>query len=793
MRKIYILFLFTISFSYTNAQWQWQNPKPLGLNLQSVQAFDNNEMVATAVAHAVVRTNDGGSTWAYSYPLTGFHAYYDLSFSGTTGWLVGSGGAILKSTNKGQNWSDQSTVGFENWTSVVALTNSFAVSIGSNGKIARTTDGTNWSLMTVSGAVKNYNCVSFNGTDINNSKGIAVGAGGALAISTDGGLNWTVQANITTSDLNSVFYQSGTSNVWAVGYNGEIWKSTNDGASWTQLPSGTGSILYDIQIIGGRGYIAGAGRILRSVDNGDSWSNYYNDVDGSILFGISMTSLNTGWCVGQGGKVLLNTDGVSFNVVSKGYGPFKVFRGVDFSNLSNGVACGDGGLIKYSTDGGLNWNASTSGTTNDLSAVAFTDANTVCIAGDLGTILRSTDGGGTWSSVHTGGVFYGGLAFGSTNSGVAVGNNGAILKTTDGGATWTPKTSGVTNNLTAVSFSTAAKGFAVGSGSTILFTSDEGNTWTIKNNGVSAHLYAVHYLKNKSIAFAGGTGGILYRTLDDGDSWTPVPNAITATGGADITSIQAGDESNIAVATFTGQVFHTSDYGTTWTSENTSLSSTGISLWGLKAVDGSNLWTVGDRSTILKSQAGLTVLPISFSSFTAQSQNKKVALNWTTSMEQNNTGFAVMRKTSTGNHEWEEVGFVRSFGNSNTKQSYSFTDEPKGGDSFLYQLKQIDVDGKSTLSNILKVKLNITELSLSNYPNPFQGQTTIIYSLPKASSVRLVVRNQFGQVVKTVVNVKQTAGNYALTLNTNGLSSGVYYNELITESGKLMNKITLQK
>lgn len=200
-------------------------------------------------------------------------------------------------------------------------------------------------------------------------------------------------------------------------------------------------------------------------------------------------------------------------------------------------------------------------------------------------------------------------------------------------------------------------------------------------------------------------------------------------------------------------------------------------------------YAVGDQGTILKYTS---VLPVALSTFNAQTQKSKVQLNWSTSMELNNSGFALMRKPVTSN-TWEQIGFVRSFGKSNSTQSYSYVDEPKGGNDFLYQLKQIDLDGKSTLFNILKVKLEIEDVQMMVYPNPFKGQTTISYSVAKPTRVQLILRNQFGHIIRTIVNKKQQVGNYVHTLYTNELPTGIYYAELITETGKLTNKLNLQK
>jgi hypothetical protein len=61
-----------------------------------------------------------------------------------------------------------------------------------------------------------------------------------------------------------------------------------------------------------------------------------------------------------------------------------------------------------------------------------------------------------------------------------------------------------------------------------------------------------------------------------------------------------------------------------------------------------------------------------------------------------------------------------------------------------------------------------------NYPNPFNPSTTIQYGLPSRSSVRLVIYNVLGQVVKELVNTEQQAGIQSAVWNAN-FSSGMYF------------------
>ncbi|MFA5510220.1 MAG: FG-GAP-like repeat-containing protein [Candidatus Cloacimonadaceae bacterium] len=73
----------------------------------------------------------------------------------------------------------------------------------------------------------------------------------------------------------------------------------------------------------------------------------------------------------------------------------------------------------------------------------------------------------------------------------------------------------------------------------------------------------------------------------------------------------------------------------------------------------------------------------------------------------------------------------------------------------------------------------ITALN-ANFPNPFNPETTISYSLEEAGAVSLTIYNIKGQPVKTLVNDHKAAGSHSVIWNgtdqsNRPVSSGVYY------------------
>ena len=108
-------------------------------------------------------------------------------------------------------------------------------------------------------------------------------------------------------------------------------------------------------------------------------------------------------------------------------------------------------------------------------------------------------------------------------------------------------------------------------------------------------------------------------------------------------------------------------------------------------------------------------------------------------------------------------------------------------------------------SPLLVVTLNVgtndtvnTAAALSNYPNPFNPNTTIQFSLPAATNVRLNIYNIVGQKVLTLVDDYLPSGDHSVVWDGRDergreVSSGIYLYRLVTENQALTRKMTLIK
>jgi len=188
-------------------------------------------------------------------------------------------------------------------------------------------------------------------------------------------------------------------------------------------------------------------------------------------------------------------------------------------------------------------------------------------------------------------------------------------------------------------------------------------------------------------------------------------------------------------------------------------------------------------------------LPVELSSFTGKViDGTKVDLNWVTKTEVNNYGFNVERRINES--EWDSITFIEGHGNSNSPKQYSYSDKDlfAGGSKFQYRLKQVDNDGSFEYSDVVEVEIAPNQYELSqNYPNPFNPGTTIRFSLPKQTQLKINLYNMLGELVETIAEGNYEAGNYKVTFNAINLPSGVYVYRIESSDFVQTKKMMLMK
>ena len=79
------------------------------------------------------------------------------------------------------------------------------------------------------------------------------------------------------------------------------------------------------------------------------------------------------------------------------------------------------------------------------------------------------------------------------------------------------------------------------------------------------------------------------------------------------------------------------------------------------------------------------------------------------------------------------------------------------------------------------------------YPNPFNPTTSINYTISDMDYVILSVYNLTGQLIETLIDGQQNAGNYTLVWDAAQLPSGMYFLRMETSNEMFHQKLMLLK
>ena len=359
-----------------------------------------------------------------------------------------------------------------------------------------------------------------------------------------------------------------------------------------------------------------------------------------------------------------------------------------------------------------------------------------------------------------------------------------IYKSTDLGNSWA--VSGLSGQW--------IRDFAINSSNEIFITSvgsqfgdgvyksdDNGNTWTKVWDAISSGMNCL-YIDRQNVIYVGmnyydSQGGI-FRSEDGGNTWTNIFEL-----PANIYEIVKLNNGRILAASY-GQIYFSDDNGVNWNSTSSGLVQATISDIALNQENEIFITTLGYG--IYKSiDNGLTWITKmgagwDFSCLKISSDGKIYAAtqgNWLYESDDNGDNWFLV------NGGLNDSKYILSL--EITKSGFLFA----GMDYYGIYKSANKVVTTLNEENTVPSKFEL----MQNYPNPFNPSTSIEYSVPSNEYVLLKVYDLLGNEVHTLVNERQSAGNYEVNFDASNLTSGIYFYRLQSGSFIQTKKLMLWK
>lgn len=294
---------------------------------------------------------------------------------------------------------------------------------------------------------------------------------------------WISQNSGITHNLYDIEFLNDNTG-WAVGDGGIIVKTINGGKNWIEIPNpAVGKPLSSIHLVNENvAYVVGwFETIIKTTDGGDSWIEIRNWTGSGLASyeGVFFINENTGWFAGTGEKILKTTDGGQ--TLDSTYIFWGTLWDIYFKDVNTGIISATGNLFK-TTNSGQDWfetNIPLGGSFPLFRKVSVIEDTYCWMVGNSRRVYRSTDFGSNWIILDTIDFDYSiiGVEFGSPVTGWAGGTFGNLFKTTDGGYNWhLENTLGDQRFWASLTFKDSLFGWGCGGGGKIFHTTTGGQT-----------------------------------------------------------------------------------------------------------------------------------------------------------------------------------------------------------------------------------------------------------------------------------------------------------------------------
>jgi photosystem II stability/assembly factor-like uncharacterized protein len=602
-----------------------------------------------------------------------------------------------------------------------------------------------------------------------------------LLRSTDGGTHWMV-ADSGLPNANTGPVVAIDSMVLLGFYPGGMFRSTDNGLRWTEIDSGLPSNAYVSRVLlrpQGDLFIfvqyPGNG-LYYSSDKGDHW--FFKGLQNKSVTDLTAIDSVVVVSANNGEGIFRSTDnGEHWLYADSGLTDYSVWSITHKGSVLYAGTQNNG--IFISTDYGLSWTASSAGIPDDfytkiVTSLGIDDSN-VYAGMYTGGIFRSSNNGASWQDANIGlsGTFIRSVV--SDNFTVLAGTDElGIFRTTDSGLSWSRSDAGLSdrgvavlgfgeNDFFASTWHLIPNAFA----NSLYHSIDMGNSWTKTNFQNSCFGISIipHY-----ILVSTGFEGFWY-SPNKGETWTSI-------GGSYAQSI-AGDSNSIFVGTYDG-VYELTNSMHDWVNK--------LSLTDVRSL------LYFDSTLIAGTSTGNVFISTDNGSSWMSSSNP----SWNIMFTVIHWGATLFVGTATGVYvstdlgmNWHAIndGLTNPIVRSLTIANDNLFAGTEHGGVWRRPLSEIitSVNDNTRPGKVIHFELK------QNYPNPFNPNTTIQFSLPKTAHTTLQIFNLLGQRVATVFEGILSEGDHSITWNPTSSGSGVYLYKITSGMFSTTKKMLLLK